>query len=451
MRQVSAKISTYTADVSGVCSALFELGGMTVIHDPSGCNSTYNTHDEPRWYDQDSLVFISGLTQMDAILGNDEKLIRDILRAARDLHPAFISLVRTPVPLLNGTDFEGIAMEIQQRSGIPTLYFPTTGMKTYVSGAGMALEKIADFLADPDDKEKTGKFKDGKEKTGIHREGEEGSSGHEEGISVNILGATPLDFSIGSTMDSLRAWLQKKGYRIQSCMAMGSSLDEIRTSPEADISLVISSVGLPAARKLKRRFGIPYVIGFPAEEYGDYLDLEMKRICRMAGGDYQIKSPVNVEEMTFPEMRRGGTGDYGNEEKGEMVLIGEPVISISLARAIAMRTGIRPEVISPLETDSEILDWSGQNQWGRTKNVCPDRERTLAPGSVSCRQIFGEKAIMENISSCKSLIADPLYRPVSPEGAHFICLPHEAFSGRLFRDRIPDLVHALTELGIGDA
>ena len=42
-------LSTYSADTFGVCSALFELGGMIVMHDPSGCNSTYTTHDEPRW------------------------------------------------------------------------------------------------------------------------------------------------------------------------------------------------------------------------------------------------------------------------------------------------------------------------------------------------------------------------------------------------------------------
>ena len=75
MKQVSVTLSTYTADVSGVCSALYELGGMVVIHDPSGCNSTYNTHDEPRWYDMDSLIFISGLSQMDAIMGNDDKTL----------------------------------------------------------------------------------------------------------------------------------------------------------------------------------------------------------------------------------------------------------------------------------------------------------------------------------------------------------------------------------------
>ena len=54
------------------------------MHDPSGCNSTYNTHDEIRWYDQDSLIFISGLTDIDAIMGNDEKFLQDIEEAAKE-------------------------------------------------------------------------------------------------------------------------------------------------------------------------------------------------------------------------------------------------------------------------------------------------------------------------------------------------------------------------------
>ena len=72
----------YTADASGVCSALFELGGMIVMHDPSGCNSTYNTHDETRWYDKDSLIYITGLTEIDAIMGNDKKVVEDVSDAA---------------------------------------------------------------------------------------------------------------------------------------------------------------------------------------------------------------------------------------------------------------------------------------------------------------------------------------------------------------------------------
>ena len=43
----STLLPPYAADTSGVCSALYELGGMTVVHDASGCNSTYSTFDDP--------------------------------------------------------------------------------------------------------------------------------------------------------------------------------------------------------------------------------------------------------------------------------------------------------------------------------------------------------------------------------------------------------------------
>ena len=100
MHQTARIISIYAADTSGFCSALYEYGRMTVIHDASGCNSTYTTHDEPRWYDMDSWVFLSGLTEMDAVMGNDEKLIRDIEHAASDLHPNFIAIAGSPIPMI---------------------------------------------------------------------------------------------------------------------------------------------------------------------------------------------------------------------------------------------------------------------------------------------------------------------------------------------------------------
>ena len=124
MRQIYKIIPIYTADVSGVCSALYELGGMTVMHDPSGCNSTYNTHDEIRWYDQDSMIYISGLTEIDAVMGNDEKLIRDIEIAAEELKPKFIALAGSPIPYMNGTDFEAIAKILEQDLGIPAIFPP---------------------------------------------------------------------------------------------------------------------------------------------------------------------------------------------------------------------------------------------------------------------------------------------------------------------------------------
>ena len=116
MKQVNSVLSTYTADVSGVCSALYELGGMTIIHDASGCNSTYTTHDEPRWYDTPSMVYISALAEMEAMMGDEEKLIGDICSAAEQLKPRFITLCGTPIPMMMGTDFSGLARLIERRT-----------------------------------------------------------------------------------------------------------------------------------------------------------------------------------------------------------------------------------------------------------------------------------------------------------------------------------------------
>ncbi len=116
MKNASTIIPCYAADTSGVCSALYELGGMTVVHDASGCNSTYSTHDEPRWYDIDSMIYISALTEIDAIMGNDERIISDTVAAAADQHPHFIALCGSPMPMMTGVDFDAIAEEIQQRT-----------------------------------------------------------------------------------------------------------------------------------------------------------------------------------------------------------------------------------------------------------------------------------------------------------------------------------------------
>ena len=102
MRIVKRVLSTYSADNFGFCSALYELGGLVVMHDASGCNSTYNTHDEPRWYDTDSMVFISGLTEKDAIFGNDDRLIDDLVKAAEEMHPRFVAVCGGPLPHRDG-------------------------------------------------------------------------------------------------------------------------------------------------------------------------------------------------------------------------------------------------------------------------------------------------------------------------------------------------------------
>ena len=361
MRQAYEIIPVYTADVSGVCSALYELGGMVVMHDPSGCNSTYNTHDEIRWYDQDSLIFITGLSEIDAILGNDEKFIQDIEEAARELKPAFIALAGSPIPYMSGTDFPALARIIEADTGIPTFAVPTNGMHDYVRGAGMALEKLAErFITERS------------EKIQSH--------------TVNLLGVTPLDFGPQCCVDILKDNIEKCGWKVLSTWAMGDKLETLTRAGEAEVNLVVSSVGLRTARYLKEKFGIPYVVGTPLWGTAEKIAVSLER------------------KEGIPYLRERLT------EKPEIMIVGEPVTMGSLAAVIEQEYHRSCQVLCPLEESEGLL---GQND----------------------RIVRGEEELREALKNAKIIIADPLYRPVCPETAKFYELPHIAFSGRIYRKR----------------
>ena len=369
MKQTSRIISTYSADVFGVCSALFELGGMIIMHDASGCNSTYTTHDEPRWYDMESMVYISGLSEMEAIMGDDEKLIGDIVAAAEDLHPRFIAVAGTPIPTMTGFDFEAVAALIEERTGIPAFGFNTTGMKTYVHGASMALEAVARRFAERDAQKTPDR-------------------------TANILGLTPLDFSVTGTEYSVTDFLEESGFRVLSRWAMGSSLEDLARAGSAHVNLVVSSTGLGAAKVLQELFGTPYVVGLPIGQ-------TQKELLREA-----LCTAVSTGENQFPVSDLPG---------GDILVIGEAVTSLALSSALEYSAGQGVRVLCPTEGS----------------------EGLLRSGDLRAQY---EEEIEEAMREAKTVIADPLYRPICPDHVTFVELPTEAFSGRIYRERIPNLV-----------
>ena len=374
MRQSYRMIPIYTADVSGVCSALYELGGMTVMHDPSGCNSTYNTHDEIRWYDQDSLIFISGLTEIDAIMGNDRKFIDDIEHAARELHPKFIALAGSPIPFMNGTDFPAIARVIETETGIPTFSVPTNGMNDYIYGAGIALEQIARRFVKEPDRQKKDCF---------------------PVRSVNLLGVTPLDFGPQENVERLKENLKKYGWNVLSTWAMGDDLETLQKAGKATVSLVVSAVGLLAAEVLRETYKIPYVIGTPnqwlAEDISNALETAITR--------YAAVTQQSDSAAFYLKNRM--------QQEAEITLIGEPVTMGSLAAGIEKKYGHSARVFCPLKGCETLL---GKKD----------------------KAVFGEEAMEEALKDARIIVADPLYRPVCPKDSIFYELPHVAFSGRIY-------------------
>ena len=57
-----------------------------------------------------------------------------------------------------------------------------------------------------------------------------------------------------------------------------------------------------------------------------------------------------------------------------------------------------------------------------------------------------EDDIIPELAGAAYVIADPLYKPIVPESAKFIPLPSEAFSGRLYREEITNLIEDFDQL-----
>ncbi|MDD6700894.1 nitrogenase component 1 [Mogibacterium kristiansenii] len=414
--------STYTADVSGVCSALYELGGMTVIHDPSGCNSTYSTHDEPRWFDTDSLMFVSGLDEMTAVLGDDNVLIDDVTHAVRDLKPRFVTLCSGSIPHIIAFDCKGVAHLLEKRTGVPMLPVTTTGNRSYVAGVGAALtewvKRFADSLESPYRVSSSG----GPDCSANTLEGAAGP----ESFSVNLLGVTPLDFSINGNVDAMRKVFEDAGIPVNCCAAMGESFDSLRHIFRASVNVVVSSCGRRLARYMEQTAGIPYVEGTPIGAYG------AAHLPKLAKKAYE-KKRASLEEDSHGALdgtsgslrmllakKKGDSegiclwkGNPAHERwdvpDGQILIIGEEVFAQSLAAAINQLT---PDCRHGL----------------RAFAVWPDVDHG-----------FPEDVLAELIRKSRYIIGDPLYRTIPHDSKQntFVDFPHEAYSGRIFRDRIP--------------
>ena len=469
MKQVTALTSTYSSDQFGICSALYELGGMVVMHDASGCNSTYTTHDEPRWYSRESMIYISALSEVEAVTGDDEKLVRDIVETAEELKPAFIAVVGGPIPYMTGTDFRAVASLIEKKTGIPSFGFEADGMQGYLTGVSMALEAVVKrfciesetgFPERKDNSRACGKGKKSGRRDGGWAEekyhssrqsaaypgepsagqqnkdqvkiffsaqqgGEKNSSGSlngEKKKKVNIVGATPLDIPLNGTLESIRGWLEESGFEPGACLAMGSSLEEIAQAGSAQTNLVVSYGGMAAAREMERRFGIPWTAGVPV---GKKFAAELAGELRKTAGTGE--SRVGYTGDSSGEGKTDGSARYLRNDEGKkwefekrnfsssLVFIGESIFGGSLARAVELEAGRRVRVFCPLETE----------------------DRFLREGDLRTPE---EDDLLVHLKGAGGVIADPLYRPLCQEGTKFYPLPHTAFSGRMFEGQRPNLI-----------
>ncbi|MCR5496043.1 MAG: nitrogenase component 1 [Treponema sp.] len=298
MSKLCIMLPPLAPDYSGAASALFELGGMIVIHDASGCTGNYTSYDEPRWLGSAVSVYCSGLRHMDAILGNDNLLVERIKKAAESIKPKFIALLGSPVPMVIGTDFEGLATEIEYETGIPSIGLSTRGLAYYGKGANDAIIALMKKVCPK-------KVEESERRDGI-----------------NLLGVNPLDFSKDYNAKDFVELFEKNGIKVNCCMSMNCTFEQFKDSVYSKLNVVVSQSGYDTAIFMKEKYGIPFIVGTP---------MAMGKIILEKVDSTKFKcqpqpSPVNKEDKIFIV----GDQVMGNSLREYLVAFGCPKDNISV-------------------------------------------------------------------------------------------------------------------------
>ena len=235
MKDIRIVLPNPASDTAGAASILFQLGGLSIIHDAAGSMESYITFDESRE--------LSG-KRTEAITGDDGILLNKIETECAFNPPPFTAILGSPVPFTIGSDLDGIAAEAEFLTNVPSFAVNTGGFAIYDKGAGEALKKALEKTIHP-------------------------PSGH-TGHIINLLGASPMDYS-PVELNGIEQQFLNDGIDLVQNLTMVDGLEQMQNAAEAYYNVVISTSGLAAARYLKQKYNIPYQIGVP---FGKGIDLE---------------------------------------------------------------------------------------------------------------------------------------------------------------------------------
>ncbi len=380
MGRFSFCLPPFAPDYSGVCGALFSLGGMIVIHDAAGCTGNYINYDEPRWYGGGSMVYCSGLRELDAVLGNDEKFIRNICKAARQMHPKFIALVGSPVPMVIGTDLIGMATWIEDETGIPTFGFSTTGLGLYPSGAFLAGKTLLQYAG----------------KTGKRQQAEK--------AGMNILGDLPLDFAGTDFMERFRMQVRALGIPVCASLFDQADMGQVEQAFSAGWNTAVSYSGALLGAWLNQTHHMPYVTGFPMS----VSTAERWRTFTKEHADRGIVAWGAQEEMCG---RSGG-----------ILILGDQITANSLRAEIFYAAGKRSCVGIPFGAQAESLgagDLILKNEEQIQKAV-NDPEISIVIGDPLYRQLLDDTEKKRFLPVLHYAVSSKIGLGICPNGGKMI-------------------------------
>lgn len=243
MARLSLFLPPPAGDYSGAAGVLFGLDCLVVLVDAGCCTRNYTEYDEPRWARRRKTAFSAQLRTLEAVLGDEERIVEQTAEGVHELGVSCAALLGTPVPAVTGMNLPGIACDVEERAGVPALGIETCGFETYERGASRAFKALVSRFA----------------------HASEASATRDEAapLRVNVLGLTAQGFMGEADMQACLGWLQEAGLEIAFSTAGSYTLDDVAAAGQVDASVVVAWSGLDAARELRQRCGVPYVVGRP--------------------------------------------------------------------------------------------------------------------------------------------------------------------------------------------
>lgn len=263
------------------------------------------------------------LDQHDVTFGCQGKFEEAIKELAEEYQPKAVFVVTTCVPEITGDDVESMAEGLMEQYDFPIMVVHAENFKTddHLPGIEHTMDTCIQMM---EEQECNG--------------------------SVNVLGLRLGDF----TKTEVYKILQENDVRVGMMLPGSCSVEEIKKSTAAKVNIVVHPVGLPLAKKMQKRFGIPYVdfqrFSSPDVIYASYKELFEqleKPLPEKLEGLYEH---AKQQTIAAREQLQGGTYFSGNTA----------LCNYELHRFLSKELGLNPLLlqVSDLEKDSE--DWRAE-------------------------------------------------------------------------------------------
>lgn len=211
---------------------------LNIVHAPINClGNSYNQRTSVAVEGKDYYMygFTTAINENDLIFGSEDKLRQGIIYAYNRFKPKGVFIYNTCVPALTGEDIEGVSKKLASELKIPVVPVFSQGF----SGNKNLGNKIAgDALF-------------------THIIGKrEPKIDLLSNFNINLIG----EYNIKGELLLIKKALKSVGINVLSTITGDSTIEEIAYSHKAGLNVVVCSKALVyLARKMKEKFGIPYI------------------------------------------------------------------------------------------------------------------------------------------------------------------------------------------------